>query len=234
MQFDDIQQHATIDLARFIAPNHFHFRGHTPAAYKEIAEPLLQQRLGLTIRDLCAAKALARWASFEEIERAAFASLVSNVGEPPKTIPEHELMRIDALRHNVCLAAHDYARQVGDPLLIEAWPKPVWMAETQPQAAPEFAPVVEAPAPGSNQDISIKPWRVYQNGDPEPAQPWYTPARYFARQLVLEQPTLLSKRSILADKASTALFNAGYKKRGGKLKFASGTVLKAFANLVLG
>ena len=149
MQFDDIKQQASIDLARFIAPNHFHFREHTPAAYKEIAEPLLQQRLGLTNRELCAVKALALWASFEEIERAAFASLVSNVGEPPKTIPEHELMRIDALRHNVCLAAHDYARQVGDPLLIEAWPKPVWMAETQPEAEPEQpADAADAPAVG--------------------------------------------------------------------------------------
>ena len=151
MQFDDIKQQASIDLARFIAPNHFHFREHTPAAYKEIAEPLLQQRLGLTNRELYAVKALALWASFEEIERAAFASLVRNISEPPKTIPEHDLMRINALRHNVCLAAYDYARWVGDPLLIEAWPKPVWMAETQPEAE-SAKPIQRAEA----QDTTIR------------------------------------------------------------------------------
>ena len=132
MQFDDIQQQATIDLARFIAQNHFRYRGHTPAAYKEIAEPLILHRQGLTNRELCAAKALAQWAWFEEIERAAYASLVSNVGEPPKTMPEEEALKIAALKHNVCA----YARQVGNPSLIQAWSKLVWMAETQPQAAP--------------------------------------------------------------------------------------------------
>lgn len=78
-----------------------------------------------------------------------------------------------------------------------------------------------------------KPWLLTDPQDPAPMQPWYTPARYFARQLAIEKPTLLATRELLAEKVSTALFNAGYKKRGGKHKFGSGTVLKAFANVTL-
>lgn len=79
-----------------------------------------------------------------------------------------------------------------------------------------------------------KPWLSIDPQDPAPAQPWYTPARYFARQLTIEKPALLASRALLADQVSTALFNAGFKKRGGKKRFDSGTVLKAFANVSLG
>ncbi|MBK9444585.1 MAG: hypothetical protein IPN53_26320 [Comamonadaceae bacterium] len=79
-----------------------------------------------------------------------------------------------------------------------------------------------------------KPWLLIDPQDPTPKQQWYTPARYFARQLVVEKPTLLANRGLLAEKVSTALFNAGFKKRGGKFKFDSGTVLKAFANVTIG
>lgn len=79
-----------------------------------------------------------------------------------------------------------------------------------------------------------KPWLSIDPQDPAPAQPWYTPARYFARQLTIEKPALLANRELLADKVSTLLFNAGVKKRGGKKRFDSGTVLKAFANVSLG
>ena len=79
-----------------------------------------------------------------------------------------------------------------------------------------------------------KPWLTHDPRDPDPKQRWYTPARYFARQLAIEKPTLLSNRELLADKVSTALFNAGFKKRGDKLRFDGGTVLKAFAKVTLG
>jgi len=148
MQFDDIQQQAIIDLARFIAPNHFHYRGHTPAVYREIAGALLQNRpLDLTPRELAAAKALAAWVHHEQVERLAFELLVTDTGDAPKTLSEEKELEIAALRHNACDAAHTYARHVGNQLLIEAWPKPFWMAnsDTQPQAEP--TPVVEAPDP---------------------------------------------------------------------------------------
>jgi len=78
------------------------------------------------------------------------------------------------------------------------------------------------------------PWEVANPKDPKPEQSWYVPARYFARNFVKEDSTLLAKRDHLADKVCLALFNAGYKKRGGKKKFSPGTVLKALTNVSLG
>jgi hypothetical protein len=77
-------------------------------------------------------------------------------------------------------------------------------------------------------------WDVYDSRDPIPAQPWYTPARYFARQLVKGDPTLLTKRAKLATKVVQSLSGVGFYKRGGKLPLDSGTVLKAFSNVKLG
>ncbi len=91
-----------------------------------------------------------------------------------------------------------------------------------------------ANAVSASQEEATKPWLVADDRDPAPEQPWYTPARYFARLCVIDKPTLLAKRENLADKVSAALFTAGYKKRGGKHKFSSGTVLKAFSNVILG
>ena len=79
-----------------------------------------------------------------------------------------------------------------------------------------------------------KPWLIPNPNDPATNQSWYTAARYFARQLVVEDSTLLIKRPLLACKVSESLENVGICKRGGKKKFASGTVLKAFTNVVLG
>jgi len=75
------------------------------------------------------------------------------------------------------------------------------------------------------------PWLIPNPNDPEPAQPWYTPARYFARMLVEDDSTLLTKRNILAKKVVASLKNAGFYKRGGKLSFDPATVKKAFANV---
>ena len=78
-----------------------------------------------------------------------------------------------------------------------------------------------------------KPWLEVKDGDPEAKQPWYTPARYFARQLVLKDSTLLTKRLILAGKVSELLRLVDFNKRGGKLALDPATVLKAFSNVTL-
>lgn len=85
-----------------------------------------------------------------------------------------------------------------------------------------------------NQTNELKPWEIADPKDPVPAQPWYTPARYFARQLVIVDSTLLTKRPLLAGKVVQSLTNAGINKRGGKKPFTSGTILKALANVSLG
>ena len=79
-----------------------------------------------------------------------------------------------------------------------------------------------------------KRWLIHNPDDPKPEQSWYTPARYFARQLVEEDPTLLIKRDVLASKVSSSLKNAGIKKRGGKKPLDPATVKKAFSNVNFG
>lgn len=80
-----------------------------------------------------------------------------------------------------------------------------------------------------------KPWMAIAPSDPEAMQPWYTPARYFARQLVIADSTMLVKRLILAEKVAISLSNVGIYKRGGKKqRHDAATILKAFANVTLG
>ncbi len=83
----------------------------------------------------------------------------------------------------------------------------------------------KAPQPATAQ------WLIEQPDDPPAAQPWYTPARYFARQLVIGEPTLLTKRDLLAQKVVQSLTAVRIFKRGGKKPFDPGTVKKAFVNI---
>ena len=77
------------------------------------------------------------------------------------------------------------------------------------------------------------PWWTLVEGDPEPKEDWYTPARYFARQLVREDTTLLTKRPLLAVKIAQSLPRVGIYKRGGKLPLGPSTVLKSLSNVIL-
>lgn len=104
-------------------------------------------------------------------------------------------------------------------------------ARVLPSDGPVAAPSRE---PSDTQVQNESPWWVAKPGDPPPEQPWYTPARYFARQLVVADSTLLVKRMVLADKVSMSLKNAGIYKRGGRKAHSAETILKAFANVSLG
>ncbi|MDO9048304.1 MAG: hypothetical protein Q7U66_11290 [Methylobacter sp.] len=86
----------------------------------------------------------------------------------------------------------------------------------------------------TNDDRDKEPWLIHDPKDPPPIQPWYTPARYFARQVVINDSSLLTKQTLLAGKVVQRLTAAGFKKRGGKLPFGSGTVKKALSNISLG
>ena len=81
----------------------------------------------------------------------------------------------------------------------------------------------------------IKPWFQMVPGDPAPEYDWYTPARYFARQLVMEDSTLLTKKNLLAGKVAHMLLkDIGTLKRGKSKPLTPGTVLKAFSKVSLG
>lgn len=108
--------------------------------------------------------------------------------------------------------------------------KPVTQTPAPAQSPAPLATVVtDKPAP-----VNEKPWLVVDPKDPIAEQSWYTPARYFARQLVLKDSTLLTKKQVLADKVSLSLYGVGIYKRGGKKRHAADTVLKAFSNVALG
>ena len=82
-----------------------------------------------------------------------------------------------------------------------------------------------------NTQKSVNPWDVPNQNDPKPEQPWYVAARYFARQLVKDDSTLLVKKGLLAQKVVASLDDVGIKKRGGKDRFSSGTIKKAFSKI---
>lgn len=114
-------------------------------------------------------------------------------------------------------------------LVMEGMPKSLVPTETHETPAAES---LTADSAGKNE--GQKPWLIADPSDPMPEQFWYTPARYFARQQVKSDPTLISKRPVLAQKVVGMLTAAGIKKRGGKKPLDANTVLKAFVNVSLG
>ena len=77
------------------------------------------------------------------------------------------------------------------------------------------------------------PWWIIDDSDPPAAQVWYTPARYFARQLVSEKPSLRLNRNLLAKAVLESFNRVGIKKRGDKVPFQAGTIKKAFVKVLL-
>ena len=131
----------------------------------------------------------------------------------------------NALTHQTNQAVSEYVQLLPDnekAALWSAWEYSLAPKSTQDTAKPEL-------------EISkTNPWEIVDPRDPEPEHTWYTAARYFARQLVKENPTLLNKKDRLAQKVVQSLTGVGIKKRGGKKPFNPGTVKKAFHNVNLG
>lgn len=78
------------------------------------------------------------------------------------------------------------------------------------------------------------PWLIPDLRDPAPEQSWYIAARYFARQLVKDDSTLLTKKDRLAEKVVQSLAGVGIYKRGNLLPHNAGTVKKSFSNVNFG
>jgi hypothetical protein len=108
------------------------------------------------------------------------------------------------------------------------WPRP-WRLPATGDGIGQQAPQAKQHLSGSN-----SPWLTPNPNDPKAKYHWYTPARYFARQLVKDDSTLLAKKALLASKVVTSLSGAGFKKRGGANDFDPGTVLKALTRVNLG
>lgn len=190
-----------------------------------------------------------------EDEEAALESAYGDAREdklPTEVIAEKRealrLFRLEAKQATVCLCAVKDELNKGDASRLRidiALSRPSltyitrtsldqWKNEENVRAilAPVNLPgkTLNAEKPRSARD---DPCWIPKPGDP-PAKPdWYTPARYFARALVKEYPTLLAKRNALAERVVRSMTSAGIFKRGGKLPFDPGTVKKALANVKL-
>jgi hypothetical protein len=79
-----------------------------------------------------------------------------------------------------------------------------------------------------------KPWLIVDPRDPQTSSAWYTPARYFARQLIIENANLLHIKKDLTKKIAKSLGDVGIYKRGGKEPPDPSTILKALSNVKLG
>lgn len=82
---------------------------------------------------------------------------------------------------------------------IEAEDFEVATPEVLNKKAPSRAPKALSER-ASNSGHDEKPWLIQNPDDPDPNYPWFTPARFFARALIKEDVTLLTKRDILAGK----------------------------------
>ena len=71
------------------------------------------------------------------------------------------------------------------------------------------------------------PWLIHQEGDPDPELLWHISARYFARELARDEPTLLVNKNKLYRKVSDCLAAKGIYKRGGKKPYDPQTIRKA-------
>lgn len=81
---------------------------------------------------------------------------------------------------------------------------------------------------------TMPPHLIVNPNDPEPDQVWYTPARYFARQLILQDSTLRVKLPVLTKKVAKMLEEAEIYAHDNHLKkspLQPQTVKKAFHNI---
>ena len=123
--------------------------------------------------------------------------------------------------------------------VVQGWTLPDDFPRVMPpeSAEPQAAPVVVGASDSvesAKPHAASKPWLAIDPSDPKAQQSWYTPARYFARQLVIKDSSLILKKFLLADQVSKSLAGVGIFKRGEKEPPAATTVLKAFSNVSLG
>jgi hypothetical protein len=79
----------------------------------------------------------------------------------------------------------------------------------------------------------VKPWLVANPKDPAPKQPWYVAARYFARELVKGDTSLLQKTAKLRNQIHESMKKVGVYKRGGVKPPDPETIQKALTGIEL-
>lgn len=197
------------------------------------------------MRDVELWEAVALSLNFEPNELPVYLGAYEKLGDDPfRTCPPSFLDRLLVVNSNCGISfGFKPVHKLKARCLVDLPEFAAWAVKRNiPDLPPELVAMTPAPAPSPAMLEAVpvmpamleKPWLVVCDGDPVPSQSWYTPARYFARQLVIADSTLLTKRGLLAEKVSLSLANIGIKKRGGKLALSPDTVLKAFANANFG
>jgi hypothetical protein len=78
------------------------------------------------------------------------------------------------------------------------------------------------------------PWWKVHPADPTPKQRVFTPARYFARQIVAENPKLNDRRDLLSVAVAEKLFEHGIGPRGdSNERYDALTIKNAFSKVDL-
>lgn len=167
------------------------------------------------------------------------------LGCPTDSVTENEKERFESIRNRLLdgdgLTVADIHGLINDcdanahsfSLIPDRLKQDIRFLASLWRAAKQDKPKAEAVVNTTKADTH-KPWLIPDSRDPKPKYPWYVAARYFARQLVLEDSSLLLKREILAAKVTKLLHKVNIKKRGGIKSFNPATVKKAFANVILG
>ena len=162
---------------------------------------------------------------------------------------EDAIMPLPEFTRRLCLAVAQ--TRIGGalhPFILEEFPDqrasrlPLWrfgawaaaQGWTLPDDFPRVMPPERAAPQAAPAHAASKPWLAIDPSDPKAQQSWYTPARYFARQFVIKDSSLILKKFLLADQVSKSLADVGIFKRGGKKPPAATTVRKAFSNVSLG
>jgi hypothetical protein len=121
--------------------------------------------------------------------------------------------------------------------LLEELTETMDLLESRAQVGPATA---RSSAPGLGVKTALdvgtgneKPWKIADPRDPVPKQSWFIPVRFFARALVKDDPTLLTKRPVLLKKIAESLKKVGVKKRGDVKDFQESTLNKALHKVVL-
>ena len=77
------------------------------------------------------------------------------------------------------------------------------------------------------------PWLIINPQDPVPKQSWHTAARYFARELIKSDTSLLQNTKKLRNKIHDSLNKVGVYKRGGAVPPDQATIQKALTGIKL-
>lgn len=90
--------------------------------------------------------------------------------------------------------------------------------------------LVKQLSPNRTSIIEINDWDKHQEGDPEPEETWFPAARYFAREILKENPNIIFNKTQLSPLVAKRMYENNVRKDNNQT-YEPGTVRKAFRNI---